>query len=63
MTLSVADDGLGVPDVVPGGSGLTNMALRAEQLGGTCTIARQTLGGTLITWQAPLATPTPDPVG
>ena len=52
ITLTVTDDGVGMPE---GGrrSGLTNLRERAEQLGGTFTIAPGPTGGTAVTWAVP----------
>jgi len=52
VTLTVADDGVGIPD---GGrrSGLANLRERAEQLGGTFTAAPRDAGGTTLTWTVP----------
>ena len=44
VTLTVSDDGIGVPAEVLGGRGLTNMAERARDLGGDFTISPRTLG-------------------
>jgi len=52
VTLSVRDDGCGVPrDVLE--SGLANMRQRAERLGGSCTIVPTPGGGTTVTWSVP----------
>lgn len=53
VMLTVADDGVGVPQEVIGGHGLANMAERARRLGGDCTIAAQPGGGSLLIWQVP----------
>ena len=52
VTLSVADDGVGMP---AGGrrSGLANLRERAEQLGGTFTIGAVPSGGTVAVWSVP----------
>ena len=59
VTLTVSDDGIGVPAEVLGGRGLTNMAERARDLGGDFTISPQPSGGSLLTWQVPQRSPEP----
>ena len=54
VRLTVADDGVGVPEQVIGGRGTTNMAERAHELGGTFTIGTQDSGGTAVVWQVPI---------
>lgn len=54
VTLTVDDDGRGIPPSVPL-SGLANMTERARLLGGTCTIADRPGGGTRIEWAVPAA--------
>ncbi|MFF9075460.1 GAF domain-containing protein [Streptomyces sp. NPDC014735] len=70
VTLTVTDDGIGVPDVhttVPGAGaaaggdgqpvrrgGLANMRTRAELCGGTLGVERPAEGGTRVVWRAPL---------
>ena len=55
VVLSVADDGVGIPE---GGrrSGLRNLAERAERVGGALTLgpADGEGGGTRLVWEAPL---------
>ena len=53
VTLMVSDDGRGMPDEVLGGRGLANMASRAQQLGGACTMERGADGGSTLTWRVP----------
>jgi PAS domain S-box-containing protein len=53
VTLTVSDDGAGIPDQVLGGRGLTNMAHRARSLGGVFSIGAQVSGGSLLTWSVP----------
>jgi signal transduction histidine kinase len=56
LTLTVADDGVGyVPRDGRQKSGLDNMLVRAGSLGGHFSIARRPEGGTLTTWDVPLA--------
>jgi signal transduction histidine kinase len=58
LTISVADDGVGVrPDVdQSGGQGLRNMRDRAERLGGTFRILSGSNNrGTVIEWILPLS--------
>ncbi|MFE4828156.1 GAF domain-containing protein [Streptomyces sp. NPDC056672] len=56
LTLSVADDGTGIP---PGAarSGLKNIARRAEELGGTFTHDTPPAGGARLVWHVPLRDP------
>jgi signal transduction histidine kinase len=52
VTLTVTDDGVGIPD---GGrrSGLANLRERAERLGGSFTATRGPVGGTKLLWTVP----------
>ncbi len=57
LVLRVEDDGVGYQ--APAGrqsSGLDNMRVRAEALGGTFSIGARPGGGTLVTWMVPLGT-------
>ncbi|MFF7651342.1 GAF domain-containing protein [Streptomyces sp. NPDC007983] len=53
LTLTVTDDGIGLPD---GGrrSGLRNLAERAEKLGGALDLTTPPDGGTRLVWAVPL---------
>jgi len=54
LVIDVRDDGGGIPDTVTRG-GLDNMQVRAEQVGGACTITSgDGGGGTRVRWTAPL---------
>lgn len=56
LTLRVRDDGVGytaTPDQRT--SGIDNMLVRAESLGGIFSIAARPDGGTVVTWDVPLA--------
>ena len=53
LIIDVRDDGVGIPDTVTR-SGLDNMQVRAEQVGGACTITPADGGGSRVTWTAPL---------
>jgi signal transduction histidine kinase len=54
VTLTVADDGIGLPDGPLAGHGLENMTKRAAKLGGECTVARRSPAGTILRWRVPL---------
>ncbi|MEV6010773.1 GAF domain-containing protein [Streptomyces sp. NPDC051976] len=56
LTVRVLDNGIGLP---PDGrrSGLDNLAVRAERLGGTFTAGPGPSGGTCLVWEVPLAAP------
>lgn len=56
LTLTVADDGVGLP---AGGrrGGLRNMAERADQLGGVFEALSPESGGTTLRWRVPLTPP------
>jgi PAS domain S-box-containing protein len=63
VTMTVADDGVGVPDEVIGGHGLNNMSERARLLGGECTVSNQPDGGTLLAFHVPITIHSPLPRG
>jgi PAS domain S-box-containing protein len=54
VTLSVADDGIGVVTGPTAGNGLPNMLARAQRLGGTFELGRREPSGTLLTWSVPV---------
>jgi signal transduction histidine kinase len=57
LTLRVADDGVGYhPPSGQRSSGIDNMLVRAEALGGTFSITEREAGGTVVTWDVPLST-------
>jgi len=52
-TLTVVDDGVGIPPDATRRSGLANLAERAGELGGTFAIEAGADGGTVLTWTVP----------
>ena len=54
LVLSVADDGVGIPEGPGVGEGLHNMRARATTLGGTFTIGPREPRGTILEWRVPL---------
>ncbi|SFK91393.1 CHASE3 domain-containing protein [Geodermatophilus ruber] len=55
LTLSVADNGTGLPRDAPRGAGLGNLRDRAQRLGGSVRIRPGAAGvGTVVEWQVPL---------
>lgn len=54
ITLSVADDGVGVSDEPTAGHGTENMRERAERLGGEFSIRPRKPSGTLVQWAVPI---------
>ena len=48
LTLTISDDGCGLPATVSQGIGMRSMRERAEELGGTCTIEARPGGGTVV---------------
>ncbi|MFI0723539.1 GAF domain-containing sensor histidine kinase [Streptomyces sp. NPDC021224] len=57
LTVTVTDDGTGVPEDAPR-RGLANLARRAQRLGGRFDVGPGPRGGTRLTWRVPL-----DPAG
>ncbi len=54
VVLTVADDGVGVVTSDRPSSGLDNMRVRAQTLGGEFTIDNRATGGTITVWDVPL---------
>jgi signal transduction histidine kinase len=55
VLLEIADNGIGLDPGVRRRGGLTGISRRAEELGGTLRIAARPAGGTVLTWEVPLA--------
>ena len=55
LIIEVIDDGRGIPMENQRRSGLANMARRAAQVGGECSITSGPEGGTRVYWTAPLS--------
>jgi len=54
FSLSVIDDGKGMPGGATAGSGLRNMVTRATNLGGTFTASPHEPIGTIVEWRVPI---------
>jgi signal transduction histidine kinase len=54
LDVTVADDGVGMPDTVRAGVGLRSMEQRAVELGGTLVVSSHTGGGTTVRASIPL---------
>jgi signal transduction histidine kinase len=55
LLLRVCDNGIGLAEPVStDGHGLSNMAARARQLGGTFDIERAPTKGTIVCWRVPI---------
>jgi PAS domain S-box-containing protein len=52
--VSVADDGVGLPEGRTAGNGLRNIAARARALSGSVSITARSPAGTLVEWTVPL---------
>lgn len=63
VTLTVADDGRGLPDGPSAGQGLTNLRSRAEQLGGEFRTSGRRPKGTLLEWKVPAPSGSPPAAG
>ena len=55
LTISCADDGVGIGDSPSAGNGLSNMSTRASNLGGTCILSRREPTGTILEWRVPIS--------
>jgi signal transduction histidine kinase len=53
VAVTVRDDGIGIPEPRPRDSGLSNLARRAEDLGGVLEIEAAPGGGTMLRWAVP----------
>jgi signal transduction histidine kinase len=54
LAFSLVDDGVGPGGGPTGGNGLRNMATRAANLGGVCSVSRRDPNGTIVEWRVPL---------
>ncbi|MEU1296824.1 ATP-binding protein, partial [Streptomyces sp. NPDC005840] len=54
LTVTVTDDGRGIPPGRGRSSGLRNLSERAQELGGALTVERPDGGGTRLVWRVPL---------
>lgn len=57
LTVEVLDDGTGLPQRPAAGVGLYSMRQRAEELGGTCTVASRPGAGTSVVARLPVTAP------
>ncbi len=53
LTLTISDDGVGMPQEIPGGMGLRTMAYRASVIGATFNVERLLSRGTRVTCKLP----------
>ncbi len=54
LSLTITDDGRGLPEGPKRSGGLSNLMWRAAELGGTCTVDRNDPTGTVLTWKVPV---------
>jgi signal transduction histidine kinase len=58
LHLRIEDDGIGLPEPMSShGLGLSSMAARARDVGGSCTVTRRPSGGTIVDARLPLPAP------
>jgi len=55
LTVTVADDGVGISGGTIRSSGLANLRERAQRHGGACALGAREPKGTVLTWSVPLA--------
>ena len=61
LRLSIADDGIGIPDHYGRGVGMRSLAERASEVGGGLSVAAAPMGGTVVSASLPVAgVPLPD---
>lgn len=53
LSLTIVDDGQGLPEEPKRSGGLSNMMWRAAELGGSCTVGHNDPSGTALSWQVP----------
>lgn len=54
LSLSITDDGCGLPNEPKRSGGLSNMMWRAAELGGSCTVGHNDPTGTMLVWTVPV---------
>jgi two-component system, NarL family, sensor histidine kinase DevS len=54
LSLSITDDGRGLPDEPKRSGGLSNLMWRAAELGGSCTVGHNDPSGTMLVWKVPV---------
>ena len=54
LSLTISDDGVGLPNEPKRSGGLSNMMWRAAELGGSCTVGPNEPAGTRLQWHVPV---------
>lgn len=54
LSMTISDDGVGIPDEPKRSGGLSNMMWRAAELGGSCSIGPNQPSGTRLLWHVPV---------